>query len=70
MHCFHRKNKISAQNLGKPGPNITDIEGNSYKTVSIGTQTWMAENLKTSKYNDGVNIPNIIDDTKWGNDTI
>ena len=70
MHCFHRKNKISAQNLGKPGPNITDIEGNSYKTVSIGTQTWMAENLKTSKYNNGVNIPNIIDDTKWGNDTI
>ena len=51
------------------GPNITDIEGNSYKTVYIGTQKWMGENLKTSKYNDGTTIPNITDNTQWQNNT-
>ena len=47
------------------GSNITDVEGNSYKTVYIGTQQWMGENLKTSKYSDGTTIPNITDNTQW-----
>jgi len=44
---------------------LTDIDGNNYKTIIIGSQTWMAENLKTTKYKDGVSIPLVTDNTSW-----
>jgi len=42
-----------------------DAEGNYYSTVTIGNQIWMAENLKTSKYNDGKSISTVTDNNLW-----
>jgi len=48
-----------------PGEPLTDIDGNTYNTVWIGGQLWMAENLKTTKYNDGMTIPEVTDNNQW-----
>jgi uncharacterized protein (TIGR02145 family) len=43
----------------------TDIDGNTYKTVKIGTQVWTTENLRTTRYNDGMPVPYVADGTIW-----
>lgn len=44
---------------------VTDIDGNTYTTIEIGTQVWMMENLKTTTYRDGTIIPNVTDEVEW-----
>lgn len=56
-----KKDKASGPQYGT----VTDIEGNVYKTIKIGDQEWMAENLKTHKLNDGTPIAYVTSDATW-----
>jgi len=65
----------AAGNLSAPSlDNVTigglvDIDGNVYRTVVIGNQHWMAENLKVTRYRNGDNITHIDIDSNWENNT-
>jgi uncharacterized protein (TIGR02145 family) len=60
------KSDDGSTTIQKPGT-ITDIDGNLYHTVTIGTQVWMVENLQTTRYNNGIDIPYIYDSMQWSN---
>lgn len=55
--------KTDADNNGSTGK--MNYRGYTYKVVRIGTQWWMAENLRTTTYNDGTAIPNVKDSQEW-----
>ena len=46
---------------------VTDIDGNVYWAVKIGSQVWTVQNLRTTKYNDGTEIPYAKDSATWVN---
>lgn len=54
---------------GQECTSVTDVDGNTYPVVQIGTQCWMAENLRTGHYRDGTEIPNVTDDAAWAGST-
>lgn len=49
---------------------VTDADGNTYKTIMIGNQEWMAENLAVTHYRNGDAIPNLQDSASWVNDSL
>jgi len=51
------------------GPTVRDTDGNVYHTITIGSQVWMVENLKTTHYRDGTPIVNASDSSSWVNNT-
>jgi uncharacterized protein (TIGR02145 family) len=70
--CSKEENPTNDKTTAVFNPNIsygslTDQDGNNYKTVTIGSQIWMAENLRTTKYRNGDEIPEITDSTAWIN---
>jgi uncharacterized protein (TIGR02145 family) len=53
-----------------PTPSVTDIDGNTYPTVQIGTQLWMQENLRTTHYSDVTPIPLVTNNSEWVSNSI
>lgn len=59
------ENQSDFKDLFICGETLSDINGNTYNTVLIGNQCWMAENLRTSTYSDGSELPNYPVQADW-----
>ena len=68
ISCKNSKDEPTIPIIPSPSTGtVVDIEGNVYKTIKIGTQTWMIENLKTTHFNDSTIIPKVVGDYDWIN---
>jgi uncharacterized protein (TIGR02145 family) len=65
VHCSDDSKQTEPSETGT----LTDIDGNVYKTIKIGDQWWMAENLKVTRYRNSDPIPNVTDNSngEWSN---
>ena len=61
----HNFSGLSTRQPIKVSEVITDIDNNTYSFTKIGNQLWMAENLKTTRFNDGNIIPLVSDNLEW-----
>ena len=61
----HSCGTLNVHNTSSSYGRLVDQDGNTYLTITIGSQTWMAENLKTTKYRDGSNIPSVTNHASW-----
>lgn len=59
------KSFTTLQVIYTKGNGVNDINGNFYRSVIIGQQEWMIDNLEVTKYNDGTEIPLITNQTNW-----
>jgi len=70
---FNTSCKKDDDNNKTPTPtypsSVKDIDGNVYQTVKIGSQVWLKENLKVTKYRNGDPIENVINDATWASKT-
>ena len=48
---------------------VSDVDGNTYPTIGIGSQVWMAKNLVTTKFQDGTPIPLVTSNLEWATAT-
>ena len=71
LSLFFMFNACKKDNENPPPtpPKVTDVDGNVYNSVVIGSQTWMKENLKTTRYRDSTAIPTGLDSATWRNTT-
>ncbi|MFY8214528.1 MAG: fibrobacter succinogenes major paralogous domain-containing protein [Flavobacterium sp.] len=67
MDSITFKRPVNPNGINIPGPNVTDIDGNVYASVTNCGLTFTKQNLNVSKYSDGTAIPQVTDPTAWAN---
>jgi uncharacterized protein (TIGR02145 family) len=67
MDSITFKRPANPTGINITGPNVTDIDGNVYQSVTNCGLTFTKENLNVSKYSDGTPIPQVTDPTAWQN---